>query len=164
MAHSAKWISWRVITSAISPYSMNLSEILLPIHLTFLAFSAFHIVQADHMGYIWMTGKVDTLPKEKVAKHHRYLWMGLCLMIISGLCLFWPVREYLLTRPQFYFKMAFVATLVSNGFIIGSLQHFAVERKFASLSFSEKLPLILSGAVSTISWIGAGIMAFFLLP
>lgn len=143
---------------------MNLSDIFLPLHLTSLAFVVWNVVQADHMGFTWMTGKVDTLNKEKVQKHHTRLWVGLSLMITTGVMLAWPVREYLLTHPQFYIKMAFVITLIANGFIIGALQDLAITRKFSTLSLSEKLPLFISGGLSTLSWIGAATTALFLLP
>lgn len=85
-------------------------------------------------------------------------------MITTGLTLFWPMKEYLLTLPQFYIKMAFVATLICNGFVVGRLQKKASTRTFSSLSPRERTPLFISGAVSTLSWIGAIIAAFFLLP
>ena len=116
------------------------------------------------MGFNWMRGKVQTLDAVEVKKYHRGSWIGLSLMVTTGLFLFYPLREFLLARPQFYLKMAFVITLVCNGFVIGKLQHIATEKPFASLSTKQKLPLFISGAVSTLSWLGAIACAFFLLP
>lgn len=141
-----------------------MSDIILPLHLLALAYAAWNIVHADHMGFTWMRGKVATLDPQVVAKYHRGSWIGLSLMIATGLALFWPMREFLLTRPQFFVKMAFVATLVCNGFVIGKLQKTAETKTFASLSFTERLPLFISGAVSTLCWIGAALGGLFLIP
>jgi hypothetical protein len=141
-----------------------MEQIFLPLHLISLAYVAWNIFHADHMGFDWMRGKVATLDVSRVRKYHHGSWIGLGLMIATGFALFWPLREFLLTRPEFYVKMAFVITLICNGFVIGKLQNTATTKTFASLSATEKLPLIISGAVSTISWVGAAIMAFFLLP
>ncbi len=141
-----------------------MEQLLLPLHLLSLLFVAWNILHADHMGFNWIRGKVQTLDASKVRKYHRGSWIGLSLMISTGLFLFYPLRELLVTRPQFYIKMAFVITLICNGFVIGKLQHIALEKPFASLSNSQKIPLFICGAVSTLSWLGAATMAFFLVP
>jgi hypothetical protein len=141
-----------------------MEQLFLPLHLLSLLYVAWNIFHADHMGFTWMRGKVKVLDEAKVHTYHIRSWIGLVLMIVTGFLLFWPMREFLLTRPQFYAKMAFVVTLVCNGFLIGNLQKKATTRTFASLSAEEKIPLFLSGAVSTLSWCGAAVMAFFLLP
>lgn len=143
---------------------MSLSDIVLPLHLMSLAFVAWNVVLADHMGFNWIRGKEQTLEEQKVRKYHIRTWIGLFLMIATGFTLFWPAREYLLTRTEFYVKMGFVVALFLNSFAIGRLSKISTEKTFASLSTKEKIPLIISGAISTISWIGAGIMALFLFP
>ena len=85
-------------------------------------------------------------------------------MIVTGFALFWPTRHFLLTRPQFYVKMAFVVTLLANSFVIGKLKDTSTTRPCASLSTREKIPLFISGAVSTVSWLMATAAAFFLFP
>jgi hypothetical protein len=141
-----------------------MEQIFLPLHLLSLVYVAWNIFHADHMGFNWISGKAQTLNASEVTKYHKGSWIGLGLMILTGLFLFYPLREFLLTRPQFYVKMAFVITLICNGLVIGKLQHIAIEKPFASLSNSQKLPLFISGVVSTLSWLGAAAAAFFLLP
>jgi small-conductance mechanosensitive channel len=85
-------------------------------------------------------------------------------MVLTGFMIFWPMREFLLSRTQFYVKMAFVLTLFINSFVIGKLQVIATKRTFASLTPQEKVPLFLSGAVSTTCWILTIVAAFFLIP
>lgn len=141
-----------------------MEDIFLPLHLLSLTYVAWNIFHADHMGLNWIRGKVTMLDEKTITKYHKGSWIGLGLMITTGLFLFWPLREFLLTRPQFYIKMAFVVTLIGNGLIIGILQKTASTKKFTSLSFKEKLPLFISGAVSTLSWLGAGLAGLFLIP
>lgn len=141
-----------------------MGEILVIVHLLILAFTAWQIVRADHLGFLWMAGKVETLKVDDVKKYHHRTWAGLILMITTGFLLFLPMKEFLLTRPQFFVKMGFVVALFVNSFVIGVLQKIATSKSFASLSFKEKIPLFISGAVSTISWLGATAGGFFLIP
>ncbi len=143
---------------------MDVSTIVLPLHLLSLAYVAWNVVHADHLGFKWIRGKEQVLNVATVQKYHKGSWIGLGLMIVTGVILFLPMREFLLTRPQFYVKMAFVVTLVCNGLVIGKLQHVATTKTFTSLTFTEKLPLFISGAVSTLAWIGATLGGLFLIP
>lgn len=143
---------------------MNISDIVLPVHILVLIFIAWQVVQADQLGFEWMRGKVRTLDEVRVGMYHRNTWIGLGGMIATGLLMFWPMREYLLTRPQFYIKMSFVLALIINGFVIGRLQKLATTKAYAGLTTKEKLPLLISGAISTLGWVGAATMAFFLIP
>lgn len=114
------------------------------------------------MGLRWITGKVTILDEVQVKKYHRNTWISLGLMVTTGLFLFWPQREYLLGRPQFFIKIIFVIILVCNGFAIQYLQKIATNHAFKELTFSEKAPLLISGLVSSISWLGAFIAAFYI--
>lgn len=136
--------------------------IFLPFHLISLLFVAWNVFHADHMGFNWIRGKVKVLDKDTVKKYHNRTWVGFILMIITGLTLFWPTREYLLIRPQFFIKIAFVIAIFCNSFVIGYLSKTSTTKTYTSLSTKEKIPLIISGAVSIISWLGATSMAFFL--
>lgn len=127
-----------------------------------LAYAAWNIFQADHMGFDWMKGKKETLDPSLVSKYHKNTWIGIGLMIMTGLALLWAERSFLIIGVPFYVKMGFVAAIVINGFAIGNIKDTATTKSYASLSKREKLPLLISGAVSTISWIGAAIMALFL--
>jgi len=115
------------------------------------------------MGFEWIIGKRETLDEQTVRKLHRSTWIGLSGMIATGFLMFWPMREYLLGRPQFYTKMFFVLALIGNGFVIGRLQKVALTRPFTELTTREKAPLMISGAVSTLGWLGAATMAFFIV-
>lgn len=141
-----------------------MSDIILPVHLCILAFIAWNTINADHLAFKWIRGKINILNKTEIEKYHKRVWFGLIGMILTGLIMFWPLRDFLLTRPQFYVKMAFVLTLVINGFFIGRLQNIATTKWFKELTPGEKVKLFTSGAVSTLAWLGAAIGGFYLLP
>jgi uncharacterized membrane protein len=123
-----------------------------------------YVVLADHQAFFWIRGKNAILDFKKLKKYHRRISLGLGLMILSGAGLFWPIHAILLYHnPFFTVKMICVVLLVINAFVIGSFMKVATSRTFSSLTLREKLPLFLSGAISTICWLTAGIMAFFIL-
>jgi hypothetical protein len=137
---------------------------IITLHIIAVIFSLSVAVYADHMGYTWFRGKVLTLNAQKLHKIHTMMWIGLGALLITGFGLFWPAHQYLLTRPQFLVKMSFVAALIINGLVIGTLLDVTTKKKYQELTTREKIPLFISGVVSTASWIGALIAAFFIYP
>lgn len=131
-------------------------------HILVLCYTVVYIAFSDREAFAWLTGKKETLDGATILKYHHRVLVGLCLMIATGLYMFWPMRTFLLGSTAFQFKMLFVAVLLINSFIIGSLIKVATTRSYRSLSAQEKVPLFISGTVSTISWLGAAIFAFFL--
>ncbi len=141
-----------------------MSEILVPLHLLILGFIAWNILKADHLGFSWIRGSIKTLDTKEVKKYHYRISTGLGLMVVTGLLLFWPMREYLLTRPQFYVKMTFVVTLIVNSFVIAYLQKIPTVKSFSSLSPQEKVPLFISGGISTACWVLTALAGLYLIP
>lgn len=141
-----------------------MEKIFLPLHFIVLGFITWNVILADHLGFTWIRGKVKTLNASTVRKYHYRILAGLVLMIITGFFLFWPMREFLLTRTQFYVKMGFVSALIVNSFVISFLQVTSITKTYASLTFKEKLPLFVSGAVSTMCWILTAAAGFYLIP
>lgn len=139
-----------------------MQEIILPIHLLILTFIGITIVRADAMAFAWMRGKTPHLDETKVKKLHVHMWIGLALMILTGIIMFFPMREYFLHRVQFFAKMAFVLILVINGLVIGYLQKKTFNRTYKELTLREKLPLMISGGVSAFAWLGAFVGGFFI--
>ena len=126
-----------------------MENIILPLHILSLLFVAWNVFHADHMGLNWMRGKLSTLDENVIKKYHHGSWIGLIAMIVTGIILFYPRMDYLLTLPQFYIKMGFVAALFVNGFVITVFSKIPTIHTFESLSTKEKLPLLISGAIST---------------
>lgn len=132
------------------------------IHITSLCVAALGILIADHSAFNWMRGKVDTAHRAAVFSAHWIVSAGLAGLVLSGLLLFWPMREYLIQEPLFWLKMFFVGCLLVNSFFVEALMHRATKHSFDSLPFSQKAPLLISGAISTLCWLGAGFTALAL--
>ena len=142
----------------------NMSFVLLPLHILTLGVTVIGILLADRQATLWMRGTKQTLSKRTMERYHWWVMVGLWLMIATGFGLFWQFRVTLLATPAFYVKMFFVAVVLVNGFAIQMLMKVAYTRTWKSLSFREKLPLFISGAASTIGWLGAALAATMLLP
>lgn len=142
---------------------MELNDIILPLHILILIITAWTIFHADHLGFKWIRGNVRVLDEKLVRTYHRRIWIGLIGMIVTGVLMFLPMREYLLGRWQFLLKAFFVVALLANGFVIGSIQKLATRKAYSELTTHEKTPLFISGAVSSIGWAGAVCMAFFIV-
>lgn len=112
------------------------------------------VLYTDILGASWMHGKKEILPQKRVLILHRTIWIGIAIMIVTGVTMFYPLKDYLLYTPAFYTKMAFLGALIVNSFFIERFMHIALTRPFTSLTKKERLPLLVSGAVSTLSWIG----------
>ncbi len=139
-----------------------MDDLLLYIHIGALGAAALGMLYADHEAFAWLRGKKDTLLHKHLLWAHHIVAYALSAIIVSGLLLFWPMREYLLGQPLFWLKMGFVAALVANSFAIEKLMHLPTRASFRSLTHRQKLPLMLSGAVSMGSWVAAGILALVL--
>ena len=138
---------------------MNLHGIIFLIHLASLAVAAVGILIADHAGFSWIRGKVQTLSSQTLHRLHNTVSYALVGLILSGLYLFWPEREYLLHQPVFLLKLAFIAVLVINSLAIDRLMLVATKVPFSALSGKGTVALLISGAISTTCWVGAGISA-----
>jgi hypothetical protein len=106
------------------------------------------------MGLLWILGKKETLDRALLSRIHNTIWVGLGIMLVTGATMAYPYQEYLRTLTPFLVKMGFVLALLINSFFIGKHLYLATERPFAMLTKKERLPLFISGTVSTISWIG----------
>lgn len=136
---------------------------LLDIHLYTLIAVAIVIIYSDHRGFAYFRGKVELLGEKETKIIHYLVWAGFIGMIVSGGLMFKDSTAYYLMNPAFFVKMFFVLLLVINGVVIGKLATIASKQPFASLSASQKKKLLISGAISTICWIGAATIGFFFL-
>lgn len=132
------------------------------LHIAFLCVAGVGILIADHAAFEWLTHKRDVVGKRELYVSHWAVSAGLAGLVLSGLYLFWPLRGYLLTQPLFWLKMALVAVLIVNSFFIEYLMHTATHTAWRHLSMRERLPYIVSGGISTLSWLGALVAALFL--
>ncbi len=139
-----------------------MNDFIFVIHLTSLAIAAGGVLIADHAGFSWIRGKVSTLSSLTLHRIHDAISYALSGLILSGLYLFWPMHEYLLSEPLFLLKLTFIAVLVINSIAIDKLMIVATKLPFASVSTKGKVVLLISGALSSLCWFGAGISALVL--
>lgn len=135
-------------------------QMLLYIHLGAVSTAVLAVLYADRIGFTWMRGTVATLDPVIVNRLHRIVGAALATIIGSGFLLFLPAWKYLLSEPLFLLKMGFVAVLVINSFAIGTLKDIATQQAFNNITQGQKRVLLVSGAASTLSWIGAIGVAF----
>jgi hypothetical protein len=101
-----------------------------------------------------------TKDEMKTLRHTSILvWIGVGLLVISGIGLFSLSIDRYIESTKFFVKMTIVAILILNGLIfhyahIPFLQEQAGKRQF-SISKEKSIPLLLSGVVSVVSWIAA---------
>lgn len=132
------------------------------IHIIVLCITALGILLSDSLAFAWMRGSTPVLDKQRIRRLHRWVGFGLTGMIVSGAFLFLEQPSDLFAHTGFYVKIVFVVALVLNSFAINYVSRIATKRSFASLTTGERLPLIVSGAISTFSWLGAFFAAFTL--
>lgn len=87
------------------------------------------------------------------------VWLGIFILIVSGLLLFSIAPSVILDSPRMLAKLTIVAILVANGILFHFI-HLPELKKYADnqeVSFakqlSKKYSLFLSGGISIISWI-----------
>ncbi|MDP3958200.1 MAG: hypothetical protein Q8Q36_01905 [bacterium] len=141
-----------------------LSEItMLPVHIGAVLATLAVVLYADHLGFQYFRGRRQTLDGRLMFRLHRTVWAGLIVIMATGFIMFWPARETYLSYAPFLTKMGFVAIIVVNAFFIGKLLPLASGRPFAALTEGEKRKLLVSGAFSSIGWVGALSVALWYL-
>lgn len=132
------------------------------LHVIALLLTIPFILYADWMGSRWMRGVVDVLPERKVQLAHTAVSYGLISLLLTGGIMFIDRWQYLLSQPAFLAKIVLVLALVINGFFIGKLSQLATRSSFAALSPSEKRAVLISGGVSSVSWVSAILLGLYI--
>ena len=115
----------------------------------FMFFSAMKDLKISHteMRFLHLGGKV--------------VWLGIVILVISGLTLFMMNPEQYLNSAKFLSKMTVVGIIIANGMFfhlmhIPRIRRHVGEHLPSSDEFTRKItPLFISGAVSVISWTAA---------
>ncbi len=136
-----------------------MDDLLLYAHLGFLAVALYGIIAADSQAMAWMRGKVPVIANHHLERTHWIVTAGLVGLVLTGLYLYWPMRAYLYGQPYFLAKMVFVLALLINSFFIERLMPLASQYAHVDLSAAQKRGLMLSGGISTLSWLGATVLA-----
>ena len=133
------------------------------IHLAILCITVVGIILADKYALSWVRGVNQVLDAKRLKKYHYWVGVGLIGMIITGVVMYSGKTDELnVSNLAFVGKMCFVGLLVINSFVIGALTRVATVRTYASLTLKEKMPLMISGIVSAVGWVGAITLAFFI--
>jgi hypothetical protein len=125
------------------------------IHIAILILTGLAIVYSDHLGWQYFRGTKQTLDPVLVHRLHYGVWVGLIGMILTGVIMVAPGFSYYAAQSYFWVKMGFVALLVVNSIAITFLIGVATKVPYASLTLNQKVPLIISGGLSTLGWLGA---------
>jgi len=141
---------------------MTLYSLVLTIHISTAITLIGTVLIADHYALSWVRGKRETLPHTIMARIHYGMYIGLGIMVLSGIYMFLPIKEYLLYEVAFQIKMGFLVALILNSVLIGQLLHTSTHNSFASLTKKTQLVFSLSGGASSISWASIIIGAQFL--
>jgi hypothetical protein len=132
------------------------------VHLTILTLTGALILFSDWMAFTWWSGRVQTLDLKTLTRAHYGVAAGLTLMILTGSFMALGRVDELLYNPAFWIKMTFVGILIINSFVIGSHLKTVTSKPYVALSDSERMWILISGAVSTIGWLGTITAALFL--
>ena len=125
------------------------------LHVIILLCTVAVILYADHYALGYVRGTKSTLDPKRMHYLHIAVYAGLAGMIASGVTMVAPYWRYFISDTAFLVKMGFVAVLVVNSVFISHLMHHAYKTPFAELSKKTKYALFLSGAASTLGWLGA---------
>lgn len=134
-----------------------MEDIALGAHLLTLFYIFAVMLVADYIGFGWFRGTSPTLGLPTVKRLHTLMWIGLVLLVATGVFVFWSQWSTLIHSKLFWIKIGFVIALFLNAFFIGRLMHIATVRTFASLSRNEKILFLFSGLLSLMAWVGTAI-------
>lgn len=135
----------------------------LPVHLGAFFTGITGVVISDLHAAWWVVKRSVHLPYRRMVRLHHWVGLAVTASVVSGAIMAWPVRDYLLGEPSFQVKLLFVFALIVNAVFIGRHTQIASTRTFGELTSRERLPLFISGAVSSLAWIGT-VIAALLLP
>lgn len=104
---------------------------------------------------------IDEQEKENLETLSSVIWIGLAILIISGLMLFLPEQARLGESPKFLLKTVVVGVIILNGLALNMF----VSPKMRQLSFEETKPArhfrrlaFALGGISIVSWYTAFIL------
>lgn len=134
----------------------------LPLHLVAFFVAITGVVLSDlHAGW-WLVKGTMRLPRRRLEWLHHIVGVSLAAAVVSGALMAWPVWQFLITDLSFQIKLGLVGALILNSVFIGRHVALASEYTWCELRWSERIPLLVSGSVSTIAWVGTFTAAQFL--
>ncbi len=132
-------------------------------HIGFMIYTLSVIFLADKEAMAWIRGSKMYLDEKRLRIYHYLTWLGLLLLISSGILLVYSAYGYYFSNPFFIIKLLFVGILLTNAILLGRFMPLATKRSYNGLTTDEKLPLLASGVISTFAWASVIFIGFFLL-
>ena len=138
---------------------MELQTLFLIFHLFGVALGAGGAFLSDGMFFLSIKDKTFSQTEIKFLKlGSRFVWLGLGILILSGIGLFSLDSAGFLDSSKFIAKMTIVGIIIFNG-IYFHLSHIPYLTQHINTHFSQvanldkkKLHLIFSGVISMVSW------------
>ncbi|MBI5786999.1 MAG: hypothetical protein HY446_00390 [Candidatus Niyogibacteria bacterium] len=144
---------------------MNLGIFYDVLHLFGVAIGAGGAVVSDFMFFSSVKdGKISKTEMRFLLIGSRTVWLGLFILVLSGIGLVTLNPERILASEKFWAKMTIVAVIFINGLLfhryhIPLLSRHVGENFSRSEEFANRKPFLLaSGAISIVSWASAIIL------
>ena len=135
--------------------------VILNIHIVSMIGTIVLVVVSDVLALRWWYGWQASLSYTKMRNLHYAVGTGLLVSITTGALMASTAFSYLITQPAFVLKMAFVLLLCINAFVIHQHLVLATTYTYDSLTSREQKKLMLSGAASTVGWVGVLVASQF---
>ncbi len=132
------------------------------IHFVIVIVTIAFVIYADEQGFMWMLGKKQTLSASRLHFLHQAVAFGLGALIISGGLLYVRAPIAYLSSTTFEIKMIAIAALIANTYAISRLSPLAATSTFAASTPGQKRALFISGGVSVMGWVVAGVCGLML--
>ena len=134
------------------PFDLSFG-VVLNVHIVSMICTIAIVLIADTMGFLWWRGRIAILPAMAMNIFHWMVFTGLTVSIITGALMASTGLSYLFSQPAFVIKLGFVLTLLINSFFIHRHLTLATTQSYKDLPDKTKRTLILSGVISTTSWV-----------
>jgi len=133
---------------------MELKTILTVAHLFGVAIGAGGAWTGDFLFFKSIKDKkIQRVEMNLLSGASKLVWVGLAILILSGIGLFLLSPERLINSPKFLAKMTIVSVLTVNGLVF----HFK-HKKSLEKSIYNTPSIVVSGVVSATSWASALIL------
>lgn len=148
-----------VIITSMTPEWLSLQSIYLMGHIFGTALGAGAAFTGD---IIFLTSVRNKLLSENTLHimqiTSRIIWVGLLILLLSGIGLVSERPEIFLNSQKFWAKMSIIGVIITNGLVFHFL-HFpilrmGINKKFTATNMiiKNRTILVLSGAISVLSW------------
>lgn len=142
---------------------VTIYELLLTFHLVGLALGAGAAFFSDFLFSYILKDKKISLPEYGILKlASTVVWIGLCVLVATGILIFLGDTERLLASSKFLAKMTIVFILFING-VLFHFKQIPMLYRFTDIDLSKDKefkskyasPFFIGGAVSGVSWMAA---------